>query len=171
MTPLAEYSTLVTSEYHLIQIYDVESEMVDPEALPGELKKSSQDGVMSIHDNRMLEMIQAEETFKVKIDFRVWGRTPLAGGPRGGHSFSFRLSVPSKVLVLNSVAKGAQELWELPEGGDFNGRICHVGRETARSLAERLWDEIDEDYSFEEEQQMARPHDGTENYIIDLWPA
>lgn len=171
MTPLAVYSALVTSEYHLIQIYDIESESIDPEGLSSELKKRSQDGVISIHDNRMLEMIQAEETFKVKVDLRVWGRPPLVGELRGGNSFSFHMSVPSKKLVLNSVAKGAQELWELPKGGEFNGCICHVGRESARSLAERLWSEMDEDYSFEQEQQMARPHDGIENYIIDLWPA
>ena len=119
----------------------------------------------------MLEITQAEETFKVKVELRVWERPPLIAGAGENNSFSFHISVPSKGLVLNSVAKGAQALWELPAGGEFNGCICHMGRESARLIADEIWDELGEDYTIEQKQQMAVPYDGTEKYIIDLWPA
>ncbi|WP_159942563.1 hypothetical protein [Nocardiopsis sp. FR6] len=168
---MAEYSVLTTSEYHLFQIYDAEVGPADENQESEKSQRKSTDGVVSSYGNRTIELVQAEETFKVKFELRAWKFKPSDPASNSGGNFQFHIAVPSKKLVLDSVARGTQALWELPIGGELHGNVCYVGREEACSLAEALWDELGEDYSIEEKQRMARPHEGTEKYLIDIWPA
>ncbi|WP_160050159.1 hypothetical protein [Nocardiopsis sp. FR4] len=171
MDPIAEYSSLITSEYHLFQVYDPEAGLPHEARDADESPKRSEDGVISVYGRNMVEIIQAEETFRAKVELRVWEGQPAVDSEDSTPDLPFRISVPSKELVLDSVAGGAQAAWTLPAGGEYDGRVSHTGRESARSLAARIWEELDDDYTFEHKRRLTRPLDGTEKYTIDLWPA
>ncbi|UOE21402.1 hypothetical protein NI17_009955 [Thermobifida halotolerans] len=169
MTPLAEFHTLTDASYRIVDLHDQDyGTDEDPLPLPG--YREVVGGSL-----RRLYLQCVDDIVRVSVRLRLWEQDPGPGEAEEGEAWSegesTELLCPSGVLLVDRWTMGPSAEWTLPVTGIFCVRVRHRGRDTARRRIDELREELYETEASPRER-VTRLHtlDGTEQYLIDLWP-
>ncbi|MFW6639993.1 hypothetical protein ACOALZ_08100 [Nocardiopsis algeriensis] len=165
MNPLARFETLAKPWYRVIDLHDsaVESNE-EPLRVPG----------LQIIGGALEHLyIQcAQDSTRVRVHLRVWGSEPEAVHQDWSEPESGVLACASGTLLVNQWAVGPAAEWDLPSAGFFHAQVRQRGRQDVTRKIAELWEEADErGLTTKETTALMRGLDGTEQYLVDLWPA
>ncbi|MEU3375508.1 hypothetical protein ACFYM2_04995 [Streptomyces sp. NPDC006711] len=147
---LTSYVTLVMPDYGGFDLYDPDFDVRDSRLIPLAIKN------FAAGNGYEITVDTAQSQFKVKLAIDTWtGAPPLPDGWAGHRDL--RLELPTGLLVISERTRGAWDV-TVPKGS-HQARLSFRGREEARQLAQ----------SSAPQDALTR-YDGTEQYLLQLWP-
>ncbi|MFY7066926.1 hypothetical protein ACOQFV_31185 [Nocardiopsis changdeensis] len=165
MNPLARFETLAKPWYRVIDLHDSAAESnEEPLRVPGS---------QIIGGAREHLYIQcAQDSARVRVHLRMWDSEAEAVHPGWSEPEPGVLACPSGTLLVDQWTVGPAAEWDLPRAGLLHTQVRQRGRQDAiRKIAELREAADERGFTVEETTALMRDLDGTEQYLVDLWPA
>ncbi len=152
---LARFSTVVTTDYKIIDIHDSEREIEYTPSLrfPGRTFLDVDPGHVYINC--------VEDLARILLSMRVWDGAPGENVYRGwSEPEEAELSCASGTVYVNQWTRGIADVWHLPVSGELHVSVRSRGRDTVGQRVKEV----------RRQGESVQEVDGTERYLIDAWP-
>ncbi|NKZ00467.1 hypothetical protein [Nocardiopsis alborubida] len=152
---LASFSTLVSTDYKIIDIHDSDREIEYTPSLrlPGRTVLGVDTGHIYINC--------AEDLARILVSMHVWDSAPGKNVYQGwSEPEEAELSCASGTIHVDQWTRGLADVWHLPVSGDLHVSVRSQGRDTVRQRVREV----------RRQGGSVREVDGTEGYLIDAWP-
>ncbi|MEU3500628.1 hypothetical protein ABZ726_07605 [Streptomyces hundungensis] len=147
---LTAYETLVMPDYGGFDLYDADFDVRDNDLIP-----LARENVAAGNGYEVM-VVPAQSQFKVKLRIETWTEEPAPPAGWEGHC-DLHMEFPTGELVISERTRGA---WGITIAeGDRHARLSFRGRSEAKHVAESSGPQ--DDLSL---------YEGTEQYLLQLWP-
>ncbi|MFJ4478689.1 hypothetical protein ACIQVR_30080 [Streptomyces xanthochromogenes] len=148
---LTAYETLVMPDYGGFDLYDADCDAHDDNTLIPRARTQVAAG-----NGHEILVVCAQSRIKVRLHIETWTAQPPLPDEWEGHC-DLRMEFPTGQLIISERTRGA---WETTvPTGDHHARLSYRGRKTAEQAAS----------SSVLPAELA-PYEGTEEYLLQLWP-